>query len=56
MFTASVQGPLTGQDDWQLLHAGSGGILMDSKVKTSVTNLNGQDASQNNSALGNAPA
>src|SRR6185503_11937250 len=26
--------PLTGKDDWRILHAGPGGMIIDSKVKT----------------------
>jgi hypothetical protein len=28
--------PFTGKDDWRLLHAGPGGIIIDSKLKTNV--------------------
>ncbi len=33
--------PYTGKDDWRLLHAGPGGMIVDSKVKQSNSNLNG---------------
>jgi hypothetical protein len=33
--------PLTGKDDWRLIHAGPGGVIMDSKVK----NANSKNAS-----------
>jgi hypothetical protein len=33
--------PLTGKDDWRILHAGPGGMIVDSKVNT---NKNGVDA------------
>lgn len=33
--------PFTGKDDWRLLHAGPGGLLMDSKVNPQGLGLNG---------------
>src|SRR3954447_16325313 len=32
--------PMTGKDDWRLLHAGPGGMLIDSKVKSPGPGLN----------------
>jgi hypothetical protein len=33
--------PYTGKDDWRLLHAGPGGVIVDSKVKQATSNLTG---------------
>jgi hypothetical protein len=45
--------PLTGKDDWRLLHAGPGGMLTDSKVNPMGLNANGQNANgQNANGLG----
>jgi hypothetical protein len=35
--------PMTGEDDWRLLHAGPGGMLTDSKVNPIGLNANGQN-------------
>jgi len=32
--------PLTGKDDWRLIHAGPGGIILDSKVPSTTNNPN----------------
>ncbi len=35
--------PFTGKDDWRILHAGPGGLLLDSKVKPILTDDTGQN-------------
>lgn len=43
--------PFTGKDDWRLLHAGPGGMLMDSKVQNLNQNgIFGQNGTNNNSS------
>jgi hypothetical protein len=44
--------PMTGQDNWRLLHAGPGGQLTDSKVNPIGLNANGQGPATNNNASG----
>ncbi|MBV9307048.1 MAG: hypothetical protein JOZ45_12950 [Acidobacteriaceae bacterium] len=43
--------PFTGEGDWRLLHAGPGGMLIDSKVKPAITNVNGQNTAGGSSSL-----
>ncbi len=47
--------PLTGKDDWRLLHAGPGGQLMDSKVNPigNNTNANGSSSGSGTSGFSN---
>jgi len=42
--------PFTGNDDWRLLHAGPGGMLIDSKVKV-AKDVNGANGQPNQSGL-----
>jgi hypothetical protein len=37
--------PYTGKDDWRLLHAGPGGIITDSKIKSTGSSLTGASGS-----------
>jgi hypothetical protein len=46
--------PFTGKDDWRLLHAGPGGMLMDSKVQNS--SINGVFGQNGNNIGGNSNA
>jgi hypothetical protein len=46
--------PLTGKDDWRLLHAGPGGVILDSKVKTNTNTLNGNSSGTGTNAASNA--
>jgi hypothetical protein len=41
--------PYSGKDDWRLLHAGPGGIIIDSKIKPKNTGLNGAANATNGS-------
>lgn len=47
--------PFTGKDDWRLLHAGPGGVLLDSKVKP-LTNQQNGSGSASGAATGSAGA
>ena len=44
--------PFTGKDDWRLLHAGPGGIIIDSKLKQNQLNPNGMPGSPGGSVAG----
>jgi hypothetical protein len=44
--------PLTGKDDWRLIHAGPGGIITDSKVATSTANKNASTLGQGTTFAG----
>lgn len=46
--------PYTGKDDWRLLHAGQGGVIIDSKIKLKAAGSNGAQGANGNT-LG-APA
>jgi len=55
--------PLTGKDDWRLIHAGPGGIILDSKVAANTSKTNASTLGQgttfagfNNSFNGDAAA
>jgi hypothetical protein len=44
--------PFTGKDDWRQLHAGPGGMLMDSKVQNLNQNIFGQGGNRSNGTNG----
>ena len=44
--------PFTGKDDWRILHAGPGGVLIDSKVNPLNSNSNANDAKGKNGSPG----
>jgi len=50
--------PFSGKDDWRLLHAGPGGIIVDSKIKQKTQNPNGGPGSPTaaNNGFGNSTA
>ncbi|HEY3938255.1 MAG TPA: hypothetical protein VGL97_12545 [Bryobacteraceae bacterium] len=45
--------PFTGKDDWRFLHAGPGGVILDSKVKTNTNTLNGNSSGTDTKAASN---
>jgi hypothetical protein len=44
--------PLTGKDDWRMIHAGPGGIILDSKVPTSTSSKNASTLGQGTTFAG----
>jgi hypothetical protein len=44
--------PLTGKDDWRLIHAGPGGIILDSKVATNTSKTNASTLGQGTTFAG----
>jgi type II secretory pathway pseudopilin PulG len=50
--------PFSGKDDWRLLHAGPGGIIIDSKIKQKTGDLNGGPGAPTagNNGFGNSTA
>jgi len=46
--------PLTGKNDWRLLHAGPGGVILDSKVATNKSVIPNANASANSQTAGTA--
>lgn len=46
--------PFTGKDDWRILHAGPGGVLIDSKVNPLNSNSNANGANGKNGSQGNS--
>jgi hypothetical protein len=50
--------PFSGKDDWRLLHAGPGGMIMDSKIKQKTLDPNGGTGSPTagNNGFGNSTA
>ena len=42
--------PFTGKTDWRLLHAGPGGVIVDSKIKKNAPGLNGAPGSSTSAA------
>lgn len=47
--------PFTGKDDWRLLHAGPGGTIIDSKIKSTALGPNGQPGSNSNTNSSSSP-
>lgn len=48
--------PLTGKDDWRLLHAGPNGQLLDSKVSSMATSQNGTSSNSTSANFGTGTA